>query len=91
MEAGVSNGALRELVAERDYLKQRNIQLSESLDANAAKYQAILFSLGFDAEGNTLPKDESAAPPEGIGDRAGVDDAPPADAAEAPNPRKKNK
>ena len=67
MDAQISNGALRELVAERDYLKQRNISLSESLDANAAKYRSILLMLGFDAEGNTLPKEPSGEPAEPTG------------------------
>lgn len=65
MQAQVSNGYIRELAAERDYLKARNIQLSESLDENGSKYRAILASLGYDEEGRPLPKEPSTGGPDG--------------------------
>lgn len=82
MQAALSNGQLRELIAERDYLRQRNINLSESLDSTALKYTAILARLGYDEEGNPFPKDDSAGQPGDIGDQAAVDAAPPAEAAQ---------
>lgn len=88
MRAELSNAQVREIIAERDYLKQRNIDLSESLDANGMRYRAILESLGFDAEGNPLPKDESAGEPVPTGVPADGE-APAADSAEPANPRKK--
>ena len=88
MQAQVSNGYIRELVAERDYLKSRNIQLSESLDANGLKYRTILANLGYDEEGQPLPKDESAGEPVPTGVPADGE-APSADSAEPANPRKK--
>lgn len=88
MRAQLSNAQIRELVAERDYLKQRNIDLSESLDANGMRYRAILESLGFDEEGQPLPKDESAGEPVPTGVPADGE-APAADSAESDNPRKK--
>ena len=78
MQAQVSNGYIRELVAERDYLKQRNIQLSDSLDDNANRYRAILFRLGFDENGDPLPKAESAEQPAPIGEADGANGATPA-------------
>ena len=86
MQSQVSNGWIRELVAERDYLKQRNIQLSESLDATGSQYRMILARLGFDAEGNPLPKEPSDAAPAPTGDPDAADGAP---ADEMASPRKK--
>lgn len=56
MNAQMTNGQVRELVAERDWLRVRNVQLSESLDETAARYIAVLERLGFDREGNPIPE-----------------------------------
>lgn len=73
MQAKVSNGCVRELVAERDYLKSRNIQLSESIDETDSRYRMILARLGFDEEGNPIPKEPSEIEPARTGDAAPVE------------------
>lgn len=70
MKAEMSNGALRELIAERDYLRARNTNLSESLDDTAAHYISILERLGFDKDGNPIPKPPAAVEPAPIGEPA---------------------
>ena len=77
MKAQMTNGALRELVAERDYLRARNTNLSESLDDTAAHYIAILERLGFDRNGDPIPKEPAAAEPVPIGVPAEDDGAEP--------------
>lgn len=79
MKAEMSNGALRELIAERDYLRARNTNLSESLDDTAAHYIGILERLGFDKDGNPIPKEPApiGEPAEDSGEM--VPDAAPAE------------
>ena len=70
MKAQMTNGALRELVAERDWLRARNVALSESLDQHVSQYVGILERLGYDAEGNPIPKEPAAVAPAPIGEPA---------------------
>lgn len=68
MNTLLTNGQARELVAERDYLKARNVQLSESLDDTAARYIGILERLGFDREGNPIGQPDVAPALEWVDD-----------------------